>query len=257
MITSADVIFPAQPSFTYQPTPEYAPRGRRLSSPRALSGLAHRQEIFAAEENERCRISRELHDVLGQYVTALRFGLENLLHELEQTVEDVSSVMKLQSIVEQFDLEFHHVALKLRPPVTEKGLRAAVVQYALEWSERSGVRIDLHCQDEHCINLTPASEITLYRILQEALNNIQKHAKARRVSIILENWQGQLQMVIEDDGCGFAVTAAQKSTAVSRKIGLASMRERAELVGGVCEIESSLTQGTTIFVRVPLRHKEQ
>ncbi|NOT63372.1 MAG: hypothetical protein HOP19_24445 [Acidobacteria bacterium] len=224
---------------------------------KAERGLNHlRQEALSAAENERCSIAREMHDVLGQYVTALRFGLDNLAFELEHAQTDTAAVMKLQSLVEQFDQEFHHVALKLRPPMPGNGLKAAVVQYALEWSERSGVRLDLHSAEEHWHWLAPETETSLYRILQEALNNIQKYAHARRVSVILEKRHGQLQMVIEDDGCGFDVAALRNSAEAARKIGLASMTERATLAGGVCEIESTPGQGTTVFVRVPFIHEE-
>ena len=222
----------------------------------ALRPALHRQDVLSAAEAERCRIARELHDVLGQYVTALRFGLDNLSHELEQTHTETASVMKLQSMVEQFDQEFHHVALKLRPPMTERGLKAAVMQYALEWSERSGVRLDMHSSEDQWIGLSPETETSLYRVLQEALNNIQKYARARRVSVILEKRHGHLQMVIEDDGCGFDVAQARSVTEAGRKIGLASMSERATLAGGVCEIESSPGQGATIFIRVPLTQEE-
>jgi signal transduction histidine kinase len=225
----------------------------RTSEPLTKPVSIYRQDVLSATEAERCRIARELHDVLGQYVTALRFGLDNLSHELQQTHTETASVMKLQSMVEQFDQEFHHVALKLRPPMTDRGLKAAVMQYALEWSERCGVRLDIHSSDDQWFGLSPETETSLYRILQEALNNIQKYARARRVSVILERRHGHLQMVIEDDGCGFEVTQAREA---GRSIGLASMTERAALAGGVCEIESSLGQGTTIFIRVPLTQEE-
>ncbi len=228
-------------------------RSAKTSKPLAQPVGVYRQDVLSATEAERCRIARELHDVLGQYVTALRFGLDNLSHELEQTHTETASVMKLQSMVEQFDQEFHHVALKLRPPMTERGLKAAVMQYALEWSERCGVRLDIHSSDDQWVGLSPETETSLYRVLQEALNNIQKYARARRVSVILERRQGHLQMVIEDDGCGFEVTQAREA---GRSIGLASMTERATLAGGVCEIESSPGQGTTIFIRVPLTQEE-
>ena len=224
-----------------------------LAGTSVLRPALHRQDVLSAAEAERCRIARELHDVLGQYVTALRFGLDNLSHELEQAHTETASVMKLQSMVEQFDQEFHHVALKLRPPMTERGLKAAVMQYALEWSERSGVRLDLHSSEDQWFGLSPETETSLYRVLQEALNNIQKYARARRVSVILEKRHGHLQMVIEDDGCGFDVAQAREA---GRSIGLASMSERAALAGGVCEIESSPGQGTTIFIRVPLTQEE-
>ncbi len=242
-----------------QPVQSNKPSSKPSSALLATSVLRpalHRQDVLSATEAERCRIARELHDVLGQYVTALRFGLDNLSHELEQTHTETASVMKLQSMVEQFDQEFHHVALKLRPPMTERGLKAAVMQYALEWSERSGVRLDLHSSEDQWCGLSPETETSLYRILQEALNNIQKYARASRVSVILERRHGHLQMVIEDDGCGFDVTQARNSVEAGRSIGLASMTERAALADGVCEIESSPGQGTTIFIRVPLTQQE-
>lgn len=210
------------------------------------------QQVVATQEEERKRIARELHDQIGQYTAALRIGLESLQATLFEKQLDCSAVMQLRGLIEQLDQEMDYLILTLRPPALEAGLKAAVLQYVLEWSERQRITVDFYGEEKTLPDLPPDVEITIYRVIQEALNNILKYAEAKRVSIILEVRRGVLQLVIEDDGCGFDYAQFCQELPVRRCYGLTGMAERVALVQGSFELESELGSGTTIFVRIPI-----
>ncbi|MBI1764863.1 MAG: sensor histidine kinase [Acidobacteria bacterium] len=210
------------------------------------------QRVLAAQEEERKRIARELHDQIGQYTAALRLGLESLQGTLAEQQLDCSAVMQLRGLIEQLDQEMDYLVLTLRPPALEAGLKAAILQYVLEWSERQRITVDFCGSEKDLPALPPDVETTIYRVTQEALNNIFKHAGAKRVSLILEVRRGVLQLVIEDDGCGFDYAQFCQERQARRCYGLAGMTERVALVQGSFELESEAGKGTTLFVRIPL-----
>lgn len=210
------------------------------------------QQVVATQEEERKRIARELHDQIGQYTAALRIGLETLQTTMSEKQLDCSAVMQLRGLIEQLDQEMDYLILSLRPPALEAGLKAAILQYVLEWSERHRITVDFYGEEKVLPHLSPDVEITIYRVIQEALNNILKYAEAKRVSIILEVRRGVLQLVIEDDGCGFDYAQFCREWSVRRCYGLTGMAERVALVQGGFELESEVGAGTTIFVRIPI-----
>jgi signal transduction histidine kinase len=210
------------------------------------------QQVVATQEEERKRIARELHDQIGQYTAALRIGLEGLQATLSDKQFDCSAVMQLRGLIEQLDQEMDYLILTLRPPAMEAGLKAAVLQYVLEWSERQRITVDFYAEEKTLPDLPSDVEITIYRVIQEALNNILKYAEAKRVSIILEVRRGVLQLVIEDDGCGFDYAQFCQELHIRRCYGLTGMAERVALVQGSFELESEPGRGTTIFVRIPV-----
>ncbi len=211
-----------------------------------------RQQVVATQEEERKRLARELHDQIGQYTAALRIGLEALQATLSEQQLDCGAIMQLRGLIEQLDQEMDYLILTLRPPTLGGGLKAALLQYVLEWSERQRITVDFYGEEKTFPNLSAEIEISVYRIIQEALNNILKYAAAKHVSIILESQRGVLQLVIEDDGCGFDYAQFCRERQVRRCYGLAGMAERVALVQGSFELESEPGKGTTIFVRIPL-----
>ena len=211
-----------------------------------------RRWLVAAQEEVRKRLARELHDQVGQYTAALRLGLEALQNRLASELDDYSDVVQLRGLVEQLDQEVDHLILSLRPPALDTGLKAAALQYVLDWSERYRIAADFYGMEKELPPLPPESETAIYRVIQEALNNILKHAAAKRVSLILEARRGVLQLVIEDDGVGFDYAQFCQQRAGRRCLGLAGMAERVALVQGSFELESACGKGTTIFVRIPL-----
>lgn len=217
------------------------------------------QRLVTAQEDERQRIARELHDQTGQYLAALLMGLKALENLTAPASLARGSVGKLQALAARFSQDARRLALELRPTALDDlGLHAALTNYVDEWSERSGITIDFHSNGLINRRLPQHIETALYRVIQETLNNVLKHARAGRVSVILENRGGRVLAVLEDDGVGFDVEAALGAPIVERRLGLTGMRERIEAVGGTLEIESAPGVGTTIVARihVPSRGEE-
>jgi signal transduction histidine kinase len=149
------------------------------------------------------------------------------------------------------------LAWELRPSVLDDfGLTKALENYVREWSVHFQIPAEYQPRGLDGKRLLPEIEINLYRISQEALNNTFKHAKASNASVLLERRDSKIILIIEDDGIGFEPSKKKVLTGNDRGLGLVGMKERAELVGGAFEIESSPGSGTTIFVRVPVAFDE-
>jgi signal transduction histidine kinase len=127
-----------------------------------------------------------------------------------------------------------------------------VVNYLEAWSERSGIEVDFQSTGLEELRLPPLLETTLYRVVQEALTNVLKHAEARRVSLILQRSRDQVLLVVEDDGRGFDMEARLQTAAAKRRLGLLGLKERLALVVGTLTIDSTPQSGTTVFARIPL-----
>jgi PAS domain S-box-containing protein len=202
------------------------------------------RRIVHSQEQERQRIARELHDELGQHLTALKMGLEALLPN--------ESLQQMKTIVTRLDESIDRLALELRPPALDDlGLHGAVGSLLDQFTAASGIRADVHTTGPDGHRLSDAVETTLYRVLQEALTNIWKHAGAKNVSVIVELQPQQVQLIVEDDGSGFDPAEAPSGDRRAR-FGLVGMRERIALIGGSFNIESTPGQGTTLYVRVPV-----
>lgn len=214
------------------------------------------RHMVAAQEAERRRVARELHDQMGQHLVGFSLGLKRLA-QLGAASPDISQITRrLQELSDVMARDVHHLALALRPAALDDlGLAVAVSNYADDIAQRSGLEVDVHCETVE--RLDPAAETTIYRVVQEAVTNIVKHAEARRVSIILERHGQVLQTIVEDDGVGFDADRLLSLGSPQARLGLAGMIERAALIGGELQIESSPGRGTTLFLRVPVRPKEQ
>ena len=217
---------------------------------------AHRQvlrRLVAAEETERGRVSRELHDRLGQDLTALKLGLQIVCQQASRSPTVRESVNQLKGLTDSLMRDIHRLAWELRPAALDDfGLELALRRYADEWAALSGVPVDFHSRGVTARRLAPEVETTLYRITREALTNVVRHAKARRVSVLLERRADHVSLIVEDDGRGFDAAATLRAPATQGKLGLLGMLERATLAGGSVEIESRPGVGTTVFVRIPL-----
>ncbi|MCA1576171.1 MAG: PAS domain S-box protein [Acidobacteria bacterium] len=210
------------------------------------------QQIVTVQEDERRRISRELHDQIGQHLAAIGL-LTNSLKELPPLDPTADKRFRqLEEVTDQLAREVERLSWELRPTALDDlGLSTALSNYVAKWSELSHMPVEFHSTGFDEERLAPQVETAIYRIVQEALTNIIKHAGATCVSLILERWDGQVSAVVEDDGCGFDVEAAHTANEGGRNLGLMGMRERATLVGGTFNIESTPGAGTTIFVRIP------
>jgi len=211
-----------------------------------------RRQLADAQEEERRRISRELHDHMGQHLAALILGLETLKDSVVDS-RDRRRVQQLQALASTLGSEVHDLALELRPTALDDlGLYSALRHYADQWSGRYDIPVDVHSNGLEQQRLPPAIETALYRIVQEGLTNVARHAHATRASVIVEQRNGIVQLILEDDGRGFPVEAVMNAPLSQGRLGLLGMRERAMLLGGTLDIESVPDRGTTLFIRVPV-----
>jgi len=229
-------------------------RTRELEAEVALHATAEQhvtrlmRKLVTSQEDQRARIARDLHDHLGQQLTALRLTLERQRDCCP--TDQRSDIDRALAQSKAIDQEIDFLAWELRPAVLDDlGLAVALPRYVAEWSQHYGVAAECRTAGFTRSRLTTAAEVTLYRIAQEALNNVLKHAHASQVNVILETRDAMATLLIEDDGVGFDPTDTQ---AGERGLGFAGMHERAALIGGSLEVESVLTRGTTVFVRCPL-----
>jgi signal transduction histidine kinase len=208
-------------------------------------------QLATAQEDERRRVARELHDQMGQYVAALGLGLKCLEDADGEPAAHVGQLHQLRQLTDRIGRVAHGLALELRPTALDDlGLLAALATYTEAWAGRTGVRLDFHSTGLDRERLPPAIETALYRVVLEALTNVLRHAGARRVSLVLQRTPPGVVAVIEDDGQGFDPEGAAASAA--GRLGLLGMRERLVLVGGTLTIESTPGGGTTVIARIPL-----
>jgi two-component system CheB/CheR fusion protein len=213
------------------------------------------RRLVTAQEEERRRMARELHDQLGQQLTALRVGLAGIAGASSTTSE---AITRLQRIAAQLDEDVDRLVLELRPTALDDlGLRAVLQQYVEEWAELHGIMAEFQVAGFDDLRRLPELEIVVYRVIQEALTNVLKHAQAQHVSVILERWSDQVRAIVEDDGHGFDLEAVQQARDFRRRLGLIGMQERAAMVGGTLTIEAAPGHGTTVLVQIPLPHKEE
>jgi signal transduction histidine kinase len=211
---------------------------------------AARTAIEAGEE-ERRRISRELHDEIGQELTALVLGLKSVRGASADDDTIDRRLERLQGVAEDIGKNMHRIAVELRPPALDAvGLQAALSNYLDVWAKRHGIQADFEGAGVGADRLPSYIEATIYRIVQEALTNVSKHAAATTVNVVLQRDEGVIVTIVEDDGRGFDTTAVPRRHDSTAPLGILGMRERAALVGGSLTIESQ-PGGTTVFVRIP------
>ena len=210
------------------------------------------RRVVVEQELERQRIARELHDSLGQYLTVMQLDLDGVGRDATATASIRARIDRLKDLTVEVGVEVGHLAWEIRPTALDDlGLQTAIQQFLEEWSERCPLVFDLHLalQDRR---LSPATETALYRVLQEAIVNIVKHASATRVGVILDAGEAEVRLIVEDDGRGFVWRETGSPSTPEMQLGLLGMRERLALVGGTLEIETSPGAGTTLLIHVPI-----
>ena len=186
-------------------------------------------------------------------MTALRLKLASLNAAAGEHEILTPKINRLQEIALRLDAEVSYLAWELRPTALDDlGFVPAVGAFIQEWSRHFEIHADFQAAKIPKRRFSPEMEIHLYRITQEALNNVAKHAGAKHVSIVLEKRDDRIILIIEDDGTGFVPGKISVPDKSGRGLGLLGMHERAALIGGDLEIESAPGSGTTIYVRVPL-----
>ena len=213
---------------------------------------ALRRKLLNAQEEERRRIARELHDQMGQNLTALNVGLKSLLDGQSRSGLG-SRVKHLQELATQTARDLHRVAVELRPAALDDlGLVKAIRALIETWSTRYRIDVDFEAGQYKAAGISSEIETILYRIIQEALNNVAKHSGATRVALVLRRTEEQVQAIIEDYGRGFDARVTSQSGNGSGRLGLLGIQERLGIVGGDFKIESAPKRGATLFVRIPI-----
>jgi PAS domain S-box-containing protein len=202
------------------------------------------RRLVIAQEDERRRLAQDLHDGLGQRLTALRLILEALDGDRGAQPTGTASALEMLARINH-DVDF--IAWELRPAaLDELGLARVLETYVTEWARHAGVPAAFHARPGNLQRFAPEVEASIYRIAQEALNNVAKHANARSANVLLELRGENLALVIEDDGVGFQPGAKGETM-----LGLTGMRERALAVGGTVELEPTPGGGTTVLACIP------
>jgi PAS domain S-box-containing protein len=207
------------------------------------ASLANR--LLAGIDEERQRIAQNLHDDVGQQLTAIRLKFEALVNAAAAPATEIHSV---QQMIERLDRRLHLIATELRPAALDLGLVTAIAQFVREWSAALNTPAAFHAHGIHDGDIPADVETHLYRIVQEALNNVSKHAAAQHASVLLERRDTEIVLLIEDDGQGFNL---EERRAGASALGLVGMRERAHMIGGRLQIETAPGDGTSLFVYVP------
>jgi two-component system sensor histidine kinase UhpB len=206
------------------------------------------RRLIASQEEERHRLSREMHDHFGQQLNALMLKIAALKDDCHRDVHD--QIESLTAIVRQLDADVDTLVWDLRPLVLDDlGLVVALSNYVTTWSKDCGIHAELHTSGMDDDRLTGEIETVLYRVLQEALTNVAKHAGAVNVDVLLERRASHVSLIVEDDGHGYDAEAA--FVPGPGGLGLVGMRERVLLVGGELELQSQPGHGATTFVRIP------
>jgi signal transduction histidine kinase len=213
------------------------------------------RRLLVAQEQERRRIALEMHDDFGQHLSALTLKLSALRRTRDSISDFDEELAQVEALARQLDTELDRLVSRLRPPVLdEHGVIAALETYVKRWSEEFGVQAELHANGLYIGRLGGEVDVAVYRIVQEALQNIAKHAHARSVAVLIDRHADHLSVIVEDDGTGFDVEHPLRP---SRRFGLIGMHDRAMQLGGTFDIESLPGRGTTVAVRLPLEKTTQ
>lgn len=213
------------------------------------------RRVVAAQESERQRIARDLHDETGQSLTAIGMGLRGLSGKLgPRNKEAMATLHKLETLTADSLKELQRLMTDLRPShLDDLGLSSALRWYASRIQEHSSlnIRVDIH-QEER--DLDDAMKITIFRIIQESLNNVIKHSEATHVNIHVHFEEKRVRINVFDNGIGFDREQVQQRRTSRPSLGLAGMEERAALLGGTVTVQSRPGYGTEVEALIPYHH---
>jgi signal transduction histidine kinase len=209
------------------------------------------QQLMQAQEAERRKLARELHDEIGQALTAVKINLQ-AARALDGANSMVDRLDESIGIVDQAIQQVRNLSFDLRPSLLDDlGLVAALRWYLDRQAQRVGYSADFVTEPRE-IRATPGLETVCFRVVQEALTNIARHARASHVRVELDCGKTELRLLVRDDGVGFDVANARRRAAGGESLGLLGMQERVFLSGGRIDIDSALGKGTEIGARFPL-----
>jgi PAS domain S-box-containing protein len=216
-------------------------------------------QLLTAQENERKRIARELHDGIGQSLSAIKFKVEDALRQMAEGSANstVNSMSSLIPMIQRAVEEVRRITMDLRPSTLDDlGLIATIGWFSREFQETySDIRIEREINIEE--NEVPEPlKIVIYRVLQEAVNNVAKHSEANLIGVRLSKTDGKIELAVEDNGRGFEVEEALSVESSERGFGLGSMRERTEFTGGSLSIKAAKGAGTVVRASWPSEEVE-
>jgi PAS domain S-box-containing protein len=221
-----------------------------------IDSLSH--QLLKAQEDERRMISRELHDSVAQELSTVKIALATLLDaHTSVPPETLQKVSQLTRLLDRSILSVRNLSYGLRPPGLEEfGLLQTLATFCEEFAESTGLDVDFQTAGLKNSSLGSFLEINLYRLIQEGLNNVRKHAAASRVMVKLVGSHPNIILRIIDDGRGFDVRARERALNAEKRLGLRSMKERVALLQGRMELRSRLGKGTSIHIRLPRQEKK-
>ena len=220
----------------------------RASSEQLRSLAGH---LLTVREEERARISRAVHDELGQSLTAVKMDLAWLARRLPQeNGEMLERIRSTRQLAESLIQEVRRISTELRPGILDMGLASALEWQVQEFQARTGIPCNLRLLTHEAF--APDVSTALFRILQETLTNVARHAKATRAEVVLQKQQDRLVLWMRDNGRGFD----QADPSLSKSLGLLGMRERAAILGGQVKISSAPGKGTTVAAWIPFPSPE-
>lgn len=210
------------------------------------------ERVIKAQEEERKRIARELHDETSQSMASLMVGLK-MLEQDGYSTEKKQRIKELRDLASEAMNKVHGLAIELRPSsLDDLGLLPAMEQYTIDFAKRYGIKVDFQAIGFNERRMPPEKETALYRIVQEALTNVAKHSQASIAGVILEFRNSSVKAIVEDNGRGFEAEKIMSTRDDERGLGLLGMLERATLLGGKLSVESDPGKGTTVFVEIPV-----
>ena len=211
------------------------------------------QQLIEAHENERQMISRELHDRVAQDLSTLKILSETFFDSQPAVSSEIKEkVAEFSSLLDRTILTVRDLTYDLRPPgLSDMGLVAGLLMYCEEFSENSRLKVDFQAHGLDRLTFAFDTEINIYRLVQEGLNNIRKHAHAGKAIVRLVGSFPNIILRIEDDGKGFDVKERERTADSEKRMGLRSMAERVNLLRGQMKIQSRLNKGTKIEIKLP------
>lgn len=213
-------------------------------------------ELLIAQEKEKKMLARELHDEIGQALTAMKINLSTVLKNIpaETNTPVCERIKETDELLNSVLTRVHDISLNLRPAILELlGFAATIKSYAQQFEKRTGIKVRI--TDNCKTNLNTEQEINLFRIVQEALTNVAKHAEAQNIEICFDSGEKWFKLTIADDGKGFVTNPENEISGKAPGIGLIGMHERVSVLQGKIRINSGQQKGTKIKIKVPLHGK--
>lgn len=210
------------------------------------------ERLITLLEAERAKIAREIHDEAGQLLVAATFRLDQVIAMLPKAFVARDLLEQAKQSLDECAEELQRLAFNLRPRMLDDlGLLPALRSYLKRYSNLDGIEVKAELQDPP-IGLASATELTIFRIVQEAIANVRKHSRATHVAVSLAFQEDFIELEIADNGIGFEPSAVSREEGQRPKLGLEGMRERAAAIGGYLELISVPSSGTTIRAKLPL-----